>query len=139
MKVRPIYCVLIAVAGFFACNTQKKENEKLKSEIISIHDEVMPLMGELKTYQNEFLSTANELIIADSMSHAAKIAELKKTAVELDEAYQGMFVWMRQFEVENEGMTEKEVENYLKDQKIKAEKVNADIKNALKKAERLKE
>jgi predicted phosphohydrolase len=136
MKVRLMYG-LFASLVFIACDAQKKENEKLKGEVIAIHDEVMPVMGELQTLQKDLVKEASELSQKDHGLHQQEIKALENTAKELEEAYNSMFIWMRQFEVEYEEMTDEEVSNYLKEQKEKVEKVNTDIKKALEKAENL--
>ncbi|MEX2594752.1 MAG: hypothetical protein WD426_18440 [Anditalea sp.] len=138
MKVRFICCVLASMVFFYACDAQKKENEKLKNEVIALHDEVMPVMGKLESFQKDLLKEATALNQKDPALKKKQIAALKSAAKDLEDAYNGMFVWMRQFEAEYEGMTEEEISIYLKEQKEEVEKVNADIKSALEKAENLK-
>jgi predicted nucleic acid-binding Zn ribbon protein len=45
-----------------------------------------------------------------------------------------MFVWMRQYSLDEEGKTPEEIKTYLDDQLLKVNQVNADIKAALDKA-----
>src|SRR5690606_20873064 len=116
---------------------QENENEKLQNEVIAIHDEVMPVMGQLKSYQESLLERAEELEQEDSSLHEETISALRNTSKEVEEAYNSMFVWMRQFEPDHEGMSEDEVKQYLMQQKEKVEKVNAGIKDALDKAKEL--
>jgi hypothetical protein len=137
-SLRIIGFLLVILVFCNACNSQKEENEKLHSEIIAVHDEVMPIMGDLKSLQNDFLERAETLYMKDKLGYQEEIASLRGTAADLDEAYNGMFVWMRQFETEHEGMKDEEITAYLLDQKEKVEKVNEDIKNVLERAEEIK-
>ena len=63
-----------------------------------------------------------------------KINELKNLATQLNQAYEGMFVWMRQYNNEDGEQTPEEVKAYLEGQMIQVTKVNEDIKAALDKA-----
>lgn len=137
MRGNSVCFALIFTTCFYSCDSQKKDNEKLHSEVIAIHDEVMPVMGKVKSLQKTLMDNAAELTREDSFSHEEQINSLKSTAKELDEAYNNMFVWMRQFNTEYGKLTTEEVNIYLKQQKEKVEKVNMDIKNALAKAEEL--
>ncbi len=118
MRGSSFYFAIIFMGVIYGCNSQKKENEKLQSEVIAIHDEVMPVMGKLKSSQKILLDQAAELTQKDNLSHGERINSLKSTAKELDEAYNNMFVWMRQFNTEYDEMTAEEVSIYLKQQKI---------------------
>jgi hypothetical protein len=48
-----------------------------------------------------------------------------------------MFVWMRQYSIEDEGKSPEEIKVYLEEQMVKVNEVNADIKAALEKAEQV--
>lgn len=107
----------------------KKENEALKEEVIAIHDEVMPLMGDLKNYQKQVEKRISQ---ADSLGIAPEeVANLKALALDLGNSFEGMFVWMRQFKSSFDEMPDEQVRDYLLEQKILVEKVNADIKKSI--------
>lgn len=107
----------------------KKENESLKEEVIAIHDEVMPLMGDLKNYQKQVEKRISQ---ADSLGISPEeVADLKVMAGDLGNSFEGMFVWMRQFKSSYDDMTDEQVRDYLLEQKIFVEKVNADIKKSM--------
>lgn len=129
----PNYLRFFIAAFFFlsACGPNKKEsNEILKQEVIAIHDEVMPKMDELKKLKKEITQKSNELT-ANSTGSSEEIERLNRIAVGLDAAFEGMFVWMRQFKSTYEDMTQEEVEKYLLDQKIKVQEVNDEIKASI--------
>ena len=55
-------------------------------------------------------------------------------AEQLNQAHEGMFVWMRQYSLDEEGKTPEELKTYLDEQLVKVNQVNADIKAALEQA-----
>ena len=134
MTIKNTFCLLIAVVLCWACESK---NVQLKEEVIAIHDEVMPHMGKLKSLQKNLLERADQLALEDSVAQNDVIEHLRNTSVELDAAYEGMFVWMRQFEPEQGEMTDDEFNAYLQEQKTLVEKVKLDINNSLEKAEAL--
>jgi hypothetical protein len=115
-------------------SSEKQNIESLREEVIAIHDEVMPKMGELKTLRKEIAAKANELDQADSIANTSEVRELKGLAGRMDDAFEGMFVWMRQFNSTYEGMKEDEIEAYLLDQREKVKVVNSDIRISLQEA-----
>lgn len=121
-------CLYFLILG---CDSEKKNpNEELRKEVIDIHDEVMPLMGNLKSLKTKVLEKST-LISQSPSPDPEKIEKLVQLASQLDNAFEGMFVWMRQFKSDYEGMSSDEVNKYLLDQKEKVAKVNLDIKNAI--------
>lgn len=121
-------CLSVQLIG---CNSEKKNpNEELKKEVIEIHDEVMPLMGNLKSLKTK-IEEMSATLSKDESPNYDQIQKLESLAGELDSAFEGMFVWMRQFKSDYEGMSSDEVKNYLLEQKLKVEKVNEDIKEAI--------
>ena len=87
-------------------------------------------MDELKKLKKEITQKSNELT-ANSTGSSEEIERLNRIAVGLDAAFEGMFVWMRQFKSTYEDMTQEEVEKYLLDQKIKVQEVNDEIKASI--------
>jgi len=92
-------------------------------------------MGTLRSHQKRLTEEAAELESRDALLYQEEIAKRQQIARELDEAYEGMFVWMRQFRPQLEDMEEEEGRAYLLEQKDKVIKVNEDIKSALSRAE----
>lgn len=116
-------------------NETTKSNEALKEEVIDIHDEVMPKMGAIRAHQKRLTKEAAELENRDALRYQEEIELRRSIARELDQAYEGMFVWMRQFRPQLDGLDEDEGRVYLLEQKDKVIKVNEDIKSALNRAE----
>ncbi|MCH7403455.1 hypothetical protein ACFOUP_04650 [Belliella kenyensis] len=126
------FYVLILISMFFSCKEDKAlENQKLRDEVIQIHDEVMPFMGELKSLRKEVIAKAHDLEANLDQSSTEEVASLKLLARQLDEAFDGMFVWMRQFNQKEDEMTDEELESYLLEQREMVQKVNEDIKKAM--------
>lgn len=114
----------------------REENLKLREEIIGYHDEVMPLMGKLKTLEKEAVQTIEKLE-EEETPDSAKIVELKALAVDLNAAYEGMFDWMHGYDVTDGGMTQEELKVYLEDQLVKVKEVNKQFKEVLERSDKL--
>lgn len=126
-------CFITSLAG---CESNSKDqNQELKQEVIDIHDEVMPLMGDLKSLKKK-IDEKNILISQSDPENIDKIKKLESLSSDLDSAFNGMFVWMRQFQSSYDEMSKDEVQTYLLEQKQKVEKVNRDIKKALTEAKK---
>lgn len=139
MKFIPFYLVFGLFIFLQSCgNKQVEENKVLREKVIAVHDEVMPKMGQLKSFEKAALQKAEELESSET-PEVDKINELKNLASELNQAYEGMFVWMRQYNNEDGEQTPEEVKVYLEEQMIQVTQVNETIKAALEKAEQLLE
>ncbi|AFL82679.1 hypothetical protein Belba_0007 [Belliella baltica DSM 15883] len=129
------FTILFFSLILFSCSERKvNENQVLKNEVIAIHDEVMPYMGELKTLRKKVNEKAEILVEEDSLSNSEKVIELRILAKNLDDAFEGMFIWMRQFKNSYEEMNEEEIESYLLEQKKMVIKVRDDINSSMKAA-----
>ena len=122
--------LLISFLVLACANPLIEANKEMRAQIIGVHDEVMPKMGELMSLQKKALAQADSLYAQDSTA-TAQIESMRTLAGQLDQAYDGMFVWMRQYSLEEEGKTPEEIKNYLDDQLLKVNQVNTEIKAAL--------
>ena len=122
--------LLISFLVLACANPLIEANKEMRAQIIGVHDEVMPKMGELMFLQKKALAQADSLYAQDSTA-TAQIESMRSLAGQLDQAYEGMFVWMRQYSLEEEGKTPEEIKTYLDDQLLKVNQVNAEIKAAL--------
>lgn len=137
MKLARICLVFSLVAVVQSCGPNQKElNVVRRSEVIAVHDEVMPKMGQLKSFEKKALQKAGELAAMDPVD-PEKVQQMKDLAVELDHAYEEMFVWMRQYETEDGARTPEEVKSYLEAQMKSVSEVNRLMKAALTKADSL--
>ncbi len=137
MKLAHISLIFGLLLIFQSCGSgQVEENTKKRAEVIAIHDEVMPKMGQLKSMEKSALEKVDELAAMEPVD-SVRIAQLRDLAAELDQAYEGMFVWMRQYETEDGERTPEEVKRYLDEQMVLVTEVNKNMKAALAKADSL--
>jgi transposase-like protein len=135
--MRHLFNCFVLFFVFQSCgNKLANENIKLREEVIAAHDEVMPKMGQLKSCEKNALQMAEEISNSDEPD-SERAQALRDLALELDQAYEGMFVWMRQYKVEEGDKTPEEVREYLKEQMRKITQVNIEIKSVLEKADSL--
>jgi len=130
--------LFLLVTSFFlvtACGSGAADkNKNLRKEVIAVHDEVMPKIGQLKANERDALAKAN-IIAIENPEDSVQVEEYKALAYDLNEAHQAMFDWMHQYEPEDGEQTDEELKSYLDDQKAKIEAVNKQIKDALAKAD----
>jgi len=128
--------ILSAVFMLNSCGPNlEEENKKMREELLAVHDEVMPQMGKLKSFEkkaNQKLEELNTQVPVDS----TEVEKFKNLAVRLNSAYEGMFVWMRQYDTEDGEKDPITVKTYLEEQMIQVTEVNQSIKNALLEAEK---
>ena len=121
------YVNLLFAALLLACGPSKQsEIKEIKNQAIEIHDEVMPLMGDLRRVRKDLMLMADSIVTSDSL----KASALGELATDIADANEGMMQWMRSFEPEFEG-TDEEVIQYFKDQKASIEKVKEDMLESL--------
>ncbi|MEN2281362.1 hypothetical protein AAGF08_04425 [Algoriphagus sp. SE2] len=109
------------------------ENLEMRKKIISIHDEVMPLMGKLKGLEKK-ANQEIESLQQEENPDTARIEELRALAIDLDAAYEGMFDWMHQYDALDGDKTQEEIKIYLDKQLIKVTEVNDQFKEVLAKS-----
>ena len=128
--------ILSAVFMLNSCGPNlEEENKKMREELLAVHDEVMPQMGKLKSFEkkaNHKLEELNTQVPVDS----TEVEKFKDLALRLNSAYEGMFVWMRQYDTEDGEKDPITVKTYLEEQMIQVTEVNQNIKNALLEAEK---
>ncbi|MFT7382339.1 MAG: hypothetical protein ACI9Z3_002233 [Roseivirga sp.] len=118
---------LLALFLVFAC-AKKDNGEALVNEVLNIHDEVMPKIGEVMALRKKVL---------DKVEGSTNPDELRDIAKSLEEAQQGMMLWMNDWSknsapfVNNE-KTQEEKMDYLNAEKQRVTKVKDDIEKAIK-------
>lgn len=113
-------------------NNKEKEIESLKSEVIGIHDEVMPKMDDimkLKSKLQQNIDQANDSIDDDSLTTEQNLI------INLEKADEDMMVWMRNYDPLMEGMTHEEKVEYLKQTKIDIQMVKQQMLSAISESE----
>lgn len=123
MKRISLILILVSAIAMFSCQNQEQKEDNaainkevssqsekeniLYKEVMAIHDEVMPLMGDLMAMNKRIKSK-------DSTSQ-----EATELSVYLEEANESMMNWMRKFNPNIENMTHEETMNYLEEEKKK--------------------
>ncbi len=143
------FCPLLLILGLFSCSSSTQEQgsdevvlsseqqqlKDLESELLAIHDEVMPQMGTLVSLKDQ-LQTKNQTLSSSSHADAYDQVILNDLVItNLDQAHQEMMNWMRNYKrIDISGDTAANL-NYLQDQQAKIESVQHQVINAIKSAE----
>ncbi len=131
--MKKISTLILLTASIVSCQPGKKsEIQKMKDVVISIHDEVMPKMGELRRTRRNLMLQADSLAEKDSI----RISLLNIAASEIEVANEAMMEWMRSYEPEFEG-TDEEILQYLEEQKVGIEEVKEAMATSLKKGKKV--
>lgn len=120
------------------------DTKVLKNEVLDIHDEVMPKMGELMSLRKKVM-TKSQALSADVNHDQNEVSSLDSLATALESANKGMMIWMNdwsknapnfldQDDQPIEGVTEEAVLKYLKDEKQRILEVNENFKATIKAA-----
>jgi hypothetical protein len=134
MKLFSSFLIFLFSMLVLACaNPLIEANKAMRAQIIGVHDEVMPKIGQLMSLEKKALAQADSLFAQDSTA-STNIEAMRSLAGQLNQAHEGMFVWMRQYSLDEEGKTPEELKTYLDEQLVKVNQVNADIKAALEQA-----
>ena len=116
---------LVAFCFLMACQTSNKQEvdlKALKNEVLDIHDDVMPNMGDLRRVRKSLMLRADSIMASDS----ARAAILLTASDAIDAANEGMMDWMRNFDPNFEG-TYEETLNYLNEKKASIEVVRKNM------------
>lgn len=109
--------VLLILSSIFllSCeNTLQKEREQVFKEVMEIHDEMM-MMGKIRGAQSKL----KKMMESDSIN----IEKYQIAYDQLQVADDAMMDWMRQFKNPAQNTDAKEAIEYLKDQKVKVQKM----------------
>jgi hypothetical protein len=137
MKRTILYLLLASFLAINSCGPKgPTENEKLRAEVIAVHDEVMPKMGQLKSLGRKALDKAEALQNETEVDSSA-VEQYRLLANDLNKAYDAMFEWMRQYEPTDGELSKEDIKVYLENQMVLVTEVNKEIKEALDKADQL--
>jgi hypothetical protein len=134
MKTTKLF-VFVLLTITMACTGSKKEKEAwtaLKDQVMTVHDEIMPKMGELMSLRKQLEDKATAL--KESGADASEVEALMQISKDLDNSHEKMMQWMREYDPTFEGMVEQEIMTYLEDQKKKIERVGILTNESIEKA-----
>ncbi|WP_258103767.1 hypothetical protein [Marinoscillum sp. MHG1-6] len=127
--MKNIIAIAILSIALGACSSTGEKAEKpLFDQVMDLHDEVMPKMGDLNKAKKALMAKA-----ASAETDSAK-QSLEMLANNIELANEAMMDWMRNFDPNFEG-TEEEVEEYLTKKKKGIEKVSEMMNNSLAKGQ----
>jgi phosphoenolpyruvate-protein kinase (PTS system EI component) len=124
----------LVVVFLVSCNgdNKEKEIESLKTEVIGIHDEVMPKMDEIMQLKQELQKNIdeqnNDSILSNSSNNAQNVIS------NLEKADNAMMNWMRNYDPEMEEMTTEEKLEYLQETKKDIQMVKEQMLSAISKS-----
>ena len=119
--MRRILLFFAFMSIFSAC----KEKSNLEAEVIAIHDEVMPKMGDMHLARKKLRE-----VLSSTEDESVK-TEILGMISDLENADEGMMQWMNNWKIPE---SEPEKTAYLLEEKDKISKVKTDMLSSLKKA-----
>lgn len=114
----------------FACNTQRNDLSSLKEEVMLIHDDAMPRMGEVRSLQKKLLAMADS-----NASDTAMAQSYRDLANSLQLANESMMDWMRAYDPNFDGR-EDAVKEYLNRKKKEIEDVSYQMDSSINEAKK---
>ena len=137
-KLLLLFCLLI----FSACtNESSSENNasgpqfaspKIKTaftEVMAIHDEVMPFISDMKRSKRELLSLKETASI-----QAKQVQQIDETVNLLSKGDSLMFAWMENFKMPEPDTPEEKALPYLASEKVKISLVSETMKDGINKS-----
>ena len=120
--MRKLLLILSIPFFIFSCSS---ETEKLRSEVMAVHDEVMPQMDDIMREK------ARLTVLMEDTRDSAKIIQIRTAISELDAADEGMMQWMRSFSPDEYENNEDALIQYYQEEKLRIEEVRTNMLNAL--------
>lgn len=116
---------------FLACGPSKKQKEdQLRSEVMAIHDEVMPRTEEMYRLRKRLQAMADSLLKQD-MTDTLLRHEIERLIFKLRKADDSMMSWMHNYNGGAGLYDHDEVMRYLQEEKTKIEAVRQAIVEAI--------
>lgn len=117
-----------AISLLSSCENEKvQEAKKLNQQIMVVHDEVMPKLGEL----NSLKQHVKQYSQITSPENAALKDSLIQGILVLTEADEAMMNWMAQYEYPNPKLNDEEILKYLTAQKDSVKQMSDKIYMAM--------
>ena len=141
-KPLPLFCfILLASLFFFSCSggghkqgdkgKKMREVRKLQKEVMKVHDQVMPKMGELQELKKKAARMADSL---EERGDSALAATMDTTEVHLERGHESMMNWMRNYKQPADSIKAADAIDYLEGQKEKVKAMRETMMGALEQA-----
>ena len=111
-----IFLFLLIALAFSACNTEQSAQEKLWDEMMAVHDEVMPKMGDLNRLSRNIRAQLDTVPPIDTLQKLQQLDLL----IRLGKAEEGMMAWMSELKILDDlraTQSHKEIIRYLEAEK----------------------
>tara|TARA_R110000737_G_scaffold309779_1_gene318215 strand:- start:691 stop:1074 length:384 start_codon:yes stop_codon:yes gene_type:complete len=119
--------LFLCLVGLF---TSCRDKSTLEKEVMNVHDEVMPKLGELNKDKKKL-----QTILANSTDESVKTT-LQEAITSLEKADEGMMDWMAEYKLPSD-ISSQEV--YLKNEMMRITKVKTDMLQSMSNAKLLQE
>lgn len=127
-----LFTLFFCGAVLCACSSpQQKQLEKLQDDVLALHDEIMPQMGELVALKEKLNSKNNALIAADDPEAAESVILNGLVITNLDQSYENMMSWMRGFRKVDLSGDPSANREYLEEQMAKIQTVKSEVDEAI--------
>jgi len=141
MKTTILFYVFTLLAIFSCNNPQKSANQKLETEMIAVHDEIMPHMGAFNRNSDQIDSILNNLSEAKAKSSELDTTQTRKDLLGLKQhildANDNMNDWMHKLNLDFEGKTDEEVKTYLETELEAIKNIELQFEKVIKEKESL--
>lgn len=114
-------------------NVSNDPNKTLYDSIMAVHDEAMPKLEDIFRLTE---SLKDKVARTPDMPASTK-EEIEAAIGALNNASEGMMVWMRKFSPITDTTNPEAARDYLKQEMVKVEKVRSDILNSIEKGKAL--
>ena len=141
--MKKILTFLVFAVFLMACGSGV-DTKALRDEVLDIHDEVMPKMGEVMSLRKKVLTQSQELAL-ETDANSDKISKLESLAADLENANKGMMSWMNDWAKTStnylndkaqpkDGVETSDVVKFLEDEKERVSEVRDAINKSIKDA-----
>lgn len=110
------FLFLMIALTFSACNTEQSAQEKLWDEMMVVHDEVMPKMGDLNRLSRDIRAQLDTVPPIDTLKKLQQLDLL----IRIGKAEEGMMAWMSELKLLDDlraTKSHKEIIQYLEAEK----------------------
>lgn len=114
-----------------ACVSPKQKEENLAKEVMAIHDEVMPRMGEISSYRRELKQKLKAQEFQFSAETRIEREKMERLVMKLDSADKGMMDWMHNYNGGKDLYSHREIMDYLDAEKKKISEVKTYMESTL--------
>lgn len=114
-------------------NASNDPNKALYDSVMAVHDEAMPKLEDIF----RLTESLKDKIAGTPDMPASTKKQIEAAIDSLNNASEGMMVWMRKFNPVTDTSNPEAARDYLKQEMVKVEKVKSDIVNSLEKGKAL--